>query len=303
MGTADYYPKYQRGLQNQLYDILSSAAARGINVRVILDKSNWSKNITRTNRETKDYLTKRGVQVKFDSPSITTHAKVVVIDRDQILMGSSNWNYPTYTDSYQTNLLIKNRKVAASYAELFDLLWKSKSARIELRENFRKAERSIIPILNTPSSRHYFQIAKKVLSAADESIEIIMYRMGYYPSFKTSKSNILMNKLIQACKRGVRVRVILEKSDWSESTNRKNRRAAWWLKLHNIEVKFDRPSVQTHAKLIVLDEESLLLGSSNWTYYSLQKNIETDVLIQNSPKLADYFVQLFDKLWNRGTSR
>jgi len=127
MATADSYPKYPDGIQNKLFDALGASADRGVEVRVLLDESDFAKSITETNETTAKLLRARGVKVKLDNPKVTTHAKLIVIDEQVTIIGSSNWNYPSYTDTYQSDVKLIDKKIAEFYANVFDVFWSGKA--------------------------------------------------------------------------------------------------------------------------------------------------------------------------------
>lgn len=299
VATAEVYPDYPAGLQRKLYEALQGAQERGVKVKVILDTSSWSEHITETNRKSAEFLEDLGIRVRYDDPEVTTHSKVLIVDGDTLLLGSSNWNYPTYAETYQVNIKVQCPQVTSTYSQLFETLWKG--GRVEFSHNASlppdEEKTVLVPLISTGEIRQYYQTVKSLIAEAEESLYVIMYRMGYYPNFEEGESNELLQKLIDAGRRGVAVKVILEKSDWSESVNELNEKTAWWLTMHNIPVRFDDPSVDTHMKIVVADGESVILGSTNWSYYSLVKNNETDLLIHNQPQLARVFESFFKKYW------
>ena len=146
----------------------------------------------------------------------------------------------------------------------------------------------------------YFKVAGKEIENARKSIDLIMFELVYYPG-KNGPSNRLLNGLIKARKRGVRVRVIMEGGEryLGPKFTRKVRRTADFLRFSGIMVRRDGNGQTTHAKLLIIDTTDVLVGSTNWSYYSLTKNHETNVLVK-SRNLALQFTNYFDKLWNKG---
>ncbi len=299
MATADYYPDHPKGIQNDLYDALVKADSRGVEVRLILDKSSWSKAITRTNTRTAVYLKNRGLNVKFDDEKVTTHAKIIIIDGRKVFLGSSNWNFPTYTETYQANVKLANRKVASFYERFFDSVWKGEKFEAINTPPYPE-EKAVIPILSSGDDRTYFRYAKRLISSAEKSIDLVIFKITRYPSFKDSKSNILLKELVKAKNRGVTVRIILDVNDWSEEINQSNRETTLWLLGQGVKkVGFDSRGSTTHSKVLLVDKETVMLGSTNWSYYSLDKNVETDLLIKDSPEVAQAFQVYFEKLWRK----
>jgi len=132
--------------------------------------------------------------------------------------------------------------------------------------------------------QEYFPLVEKVIKDATCSIKIIAFEMGYYPDYPLSPSNILIQSLIAAQRRGVEVKVILEVSDWNKRVTEKNKYAGKILSKNGVKVIYDSPRVTTHTKLIIIDSSIAILGSNNWTYYSLTQNKEL------SRKVANKFI-------------
>lgn len=144
--------------------------------------------------------------------------------------------------------------------------------------------------------QEYFPIVKEVIKEAKHSIKIIAFEMAYYPDYPLSPSNILIQELIAAKKRGVDVRVILEVSEWNERLTKKNTFSGKILAKNGIKVVFDSPKITCHAKLVIVDSSIAILGSNNWTYYSLTENREISVLL-TYPLLVKDLEDYFDLLW------
>ena len=299
MATADYYPDYPEGLQDQIYDSLVKAKKRGVEVRIILDKSNWSEEVTRTNEQTAIYLRNRGLKVKFDDPKVTTHAKTVIIDEKVVFLGSSNWNFPTYAETYQTNVKLVSGKIGGFYGRFFDKVWQG-----ELPNRFDipdiSEEKSVTPLISAGEQRAYYRAAKGLIKRANESIDLILFKITRYDQFGQSMSNKLTEELVRARNRGVEIRVVLDVNTWSGEINKSNRETALWLLGKGLrQVKFDSPQATTHSKVLIVDEKSMLLGSSNWSYYSLAKNVEIDLLMKNIPSAVRPFEVYFEEVWER----
>jgi len=138
----------------------------------------------------------------------------------------------------------------------------------------------------------YFQVAKKMIQEAKHSIQVMMFEMGYYDQHPNTPSNLLIKELIDARKRGVKVEVILEVKEGEDRTTQRNRHTGKILSEGRVEVIYDSLSKTTHSKLMVVDGQLSLLGSTNWTYYALTNNHEISVLIRSkevAKELIDYF--------------
>ncbi|MBM3309535.1 MAG: hypothetical protein FJY77_04705 [Candidatus Altiarchaeales archaeon] len=143
----------------------------------------------------------------------------------------------------------------------------------------------VIPI----SDRGYFPQVHEILQNAESSIHMAVFELKYYESYKNSSANILVNDLIEANKRGVEVKVLVDQ--FSEENN-----AYKILKEAGIEIKEDSENVTTHAKLVIVDGKIVVLGSTNLSFYGLEKNNEINVILI-SQQAAEYYEKYFWKLW------
>ena len=137
-----------------------------------------------------------------------------------------------------------------------------------------------------PASK-YFDTVLTELNNAKSSIQVFMYLISVYPDQPQSQSTKLVDALIEAKNRGVDVKVILDQNiDFQEEASQdalqnKNQAAFEQLKRNNIPVFFDTADTYTHAKAIVIDNETVILGSTNWSKAALTRNNEANALIRS----------------------
>jgi len=145
--------------------------------------------------------------------------------------------------------------------------------------------------------REYFPAVHTLLKKAKESVYLIMHQIRYYETHPQSSANIFCDELIAAAKRGVKVKAIIEQSDLEMflDSSEKNRDVGYRLVKGGVSVYFDPSKTTTHCKLLVVDQRYTVIGSTNWSYYALDKNYESSVLI-DSIDTANYFIEYFEKL-------
>lgn len=146
------------------------------------------------------------------------------------------------------------------------------------------------------SRREYYDELLEVFPAAKKSIYVMMYLINYkgkpgYPA------NDLVNLLVDAHKRGVKVTVLLESSTESAVTNA-NGRAAKSLKKKGIDVRIYPVFPIMHVKLILIDDYISIVGSHNWTLASTRSNIESALLVK-SKRIAKEYEKYFKKSYNK----
>lgn len=104
-----------------------------------------------------------------------------------------------------------------------------------------------------------------------------MYEISIEPNKTESAPYRLVQDIIDARKRGVRVEVYLDRS--KPDNEDKNYSAFLALYKEGVSVKFITPGKRLHDKLIVIDKNIVISGSSNWSYSALMLNSENADLI------------------------
>jgi len=153
------------------------------------------------------------------------------------------------------------------------------------------------------SQDKYFPRVKQALINAKSSIDMVMYLVNFDPSAKKSPVNELVEELVNAHKRGVKVKVILDQNvdfsilnaggEWQKQD--KNDALFVYLKKQGVEAYYDNLYVTTHSKAIVIDKEIVITGSANWTASSLRRNQESSCLVK-SAGLAKEFLEDFSEI-------
>jgi phosphatidylserine/phosphatidylglycerophosphate/cardiolipin synthase-like enzyme len=114
-------------------------------------------------------------------------------------------------------------------------------------------------------------------------VSCYLFKITKFPDNQPRK---IANELILARQRGVTVTVILEQSrNERDFLNRENRATAALLSRNGIETRFDSLRKTSHAKVVVIDDRYVFLGSHNLTHSALTRNNELSVRI-NSPEMA-----------------
>lgn len=153
------------------------------------------------------------------------------------------------------------------------------------------------------SGERYFPAVKQALSQAKESIFMAMFKVGLGPYDRSSEVYQLVEELIKAHRRGVRVKVILDQNVGFLGMKRVGEgkvegKSVWCFKVlkdEGVDVTYDEPRRYTHAKAIIIDAGTVILGSTNWTQSALEKNVETSVLIRSkeyASELLDYLKKI-----------
>jgi phosphatidylserine/phosphatidylglycerophosphate/cardiolipin synthase-like enzyme len=102
-------------LTNLVLDALADAARRGVDVRLVIDMGRGGR-IPETKTAFLTRLRDAGGKVYEDPPDVTTHAKVLIVDDDFTVVGSTNWSQPALEENNETAALIESRAINQHYA-------------------------------------------------------------------------------------------------------------------------------------------------------------------------------------------
>lgn len=124
----------------------------------------------------------------------------------------------------------------------------------------------------------------RAIDGAHHSIDIAAY------SF-TSKP--IARALVDAARRGVRVRVVMDKSQETERYT-----SATFLIHAGTPVRIDDHYAIMHNKFLVIDDKTVETGSFNYTYSAAHRNAENVIVIRNDPGLAAVYDGEWHRLWS-----
>lgn len=142
---------------------------------------------------------------------------------------------------------------------------------------------------------------------ATSSIRCALYMARFDPRFPNNREGSLLVELVAARKRGVKVSVILDGSvrPWEKVADpmgakgvHSNSEAFKFLEKNGVNVAYESEDALLHSKLIIIDNEISIVGSTNWTYSALAKNREASVIVR-SAEVARAFGAGFDEIQTR----
>jgi phosphatidylserine/phosphatidylglycerophosphate/cardiolipin synthase-like enzyme len=254
--------------------VLAADAARGVRVRVILDRRLQR----RHNQPAFDYLTRRGVQVVWSSSRyFATHEKAFVIDRRTAVVMSLNLTARYYATSRDAAVVDVDQADVAAIESVFtadlrgaggvpagdDLVWSPGQSWADVLTLIGWAHRTV----------------------ALESEELT--------------SPAVVAALVSAARRGVRVSVAMTYSDkWRPAFAALRRAGA------QVRVMYGETPLYVHAKLFAIDaglpHGAAFVGSENLTDASLLHNRELGVILMQ-PHLVGRVAELIGSDFRDGT--
>jgi len=149
---------------------------------------------------------------------------------------------------------------------------------IGLRNNFFKTSAVLpenIELCFTPPSG-CSEVIEGEISKAISSIYVQAYGMT---------SPTIVDALIKAHERGVKVRILLDKSNLKDKWSKRS-----VLVDSGVDVGIDEVSGIAHNKVMIIDEETVITGSYNFTRAAENRNTE-NVIIINDKLVANEYLQ------------
>ena len=143
--------------------------------------------------------------------------------------------------------------------------------------------RSLTANANVNDQEGSLSVLMDTLQRARRSIDVCIF---------TFSCKELGDILINAHRRGVVVRVITDFEQESASGSQVKR-----LRGSGIQVRHDYASYFMHHKFSIVDQETLVSGSLNWTLQGVCGNQE-NVIILNAPEVVGPFTRQYEKLWD-----
>ena len=259
---------------------LARAIKRGVKVRVLIEDS------LDFNRDSIRYLENLNINVKLDSERTTLHSKLIIVDGNKVLIGSTNLSYMSIENNNETNMFIEGEIPAEYFVGFFQSLWDAPDVSLRLKP-------FISGNVSAFTNRQYVKMVKPLQDSAKKRIYVLMYVMKYYPDNPNSETNLMIKSLISASKRGVDVRVVLDNSDYNKALNKINKTTAEYLKKSGVKVSFESPSVITHAKLVIIDD-CVVVGSTNWGHSGFRLYNGLNVIV-NDKNVLDKFLEYYNK--------
>jgi phosphatidylserine/phosphatidylglycerophosphate/cardiolipin synthase-like enzyme len=328
---AAFYEDYPGSDSNNLVDALREASRRGVAVTAVMDVSPWRNNGEHDaqNTDVGRRLAEAGVEVYMDDPEVQSHQKLAIFDRDVVVVSSTNWTHFALAENKEAGVVMWSRQGGLAYSQYF-------AERVSEATPFLQEVTASTPVavahlspavlgidayptdhVTKLNNRWYFPNAAMAMRAAQKSIDVVQVYGYYYggthsridaipgrPAGKPPETDLLADELIKAHQRGVRVRVLMDHT-WKEGRefNWNASKLAFAQKLHDagVEVYRDDPVEGVHAKMLVLDDDTVVVGSANWSFEALEMNNEASVLVESPGLVQEVYRPWVDDLFARGT--
>ena len=299
-------------------DEIGRAAARGVKVRLLLDRGMY-----RTYPQPADSFAKL-VNVSFRLVDYrrlaggVQHAKFMVVDDREAWLGSQNLDWRSLSQIHELGARVRLEPAAKAIADVFETDWRASDTTQAAAPVDRKPARwplaftqdgvagrlwvSASPARLDPPSMPWDRdvVIERVNRAKQELVaQVLSYGVGGHGNVDST----LHRALLAAAGRGVKVRLIV--SDWVVGGRGESDLRAL-AATPNVEVRISQvpewsrgyiPFARVeHCKFMVVDGEWLWLGTSNWdpSYFLSSRNLA--ITVQHAP-LAQRVRAIFETSW------
>lgn len=268
-----------------LTEAVLAAHDRGVRVRVVTDDDAGIED----DDTTLNQLVTAGIPVVDDSRSALMHNKFMIIDGSVVWTGS--WNY-TVNGTYRNNnnaLMIRSRRAVESYQAEFNEMFERREfgpRSTTGNGTTYNQDGTPIQIIFAPEDDVLTAIINQ-LEQAEHSIRFMAF------SFTVAQIGDQIQSRAEA---GVQVQGIFEtvgsETSFSQLTP---------LFCAGLPVRQDGNRYILHHKVFIIDDDTILTGSFNFSANATQSNDENMVIIQDRVLAAQYIAE-FERRWAEATT-
>ena len=259
---------------------LIDAVHRGVKVRLVIDEDNVKKNVINDLRD-------GGVSVITAESNGLMHAKYIIIDNAVVISGSANMTLSSFSSDNNFMIRLESPEAAKVFTDEFeemflDCLFGEESPRSKAAQAVKLEDGTTVYIRFSPDDG-IDDMIEKLIQASGESVYMLAYSFA---------SRDIAERLQAAEKDGLDVIVICEDSKaYTDGGGQ-----CGPLSEAGLQVYVDGyPDTLMHEKVIILDNSVVIAGSYNFTRSADKRNDE-QVLVIQSPEIADLFLGEFDKI-------
>jgi phosphatidylserine/phosphatidylglycerophosphate/cardiolipin synthase-like enzyme len=260
-------------------DALIEAHDKGVVVRIVLESDNLDE------VEVQELKT-AGIEILGDRRESLMHNKFVVIDKSVVWTGSMNF---TINGAYRNDnslVRIRSSQMAENYTTEFEEMFVQDMFGDNVVENTPHPNLSLdgtrIETYFSPDDGTEAQIVK-LIQSAEENIKFMAY------SFT---SDSIAQAMLDKARAGIRVSGVFEEGQYYANIGTEYDR----LLDAGLDVWLDGNSRNMHHKIIILDDEIVILGSFNFSRNAEEHNDE-NTLVVHDPDIAALYLAEFERVY------
>ncbi len=255
------------------------AYRHGVAVRVVTDSDNFKTPETQS-------IVRAGIQVRQDRKPSIMHNKFVVVDGAKVWTGSYNFTKNCSYKNDNNAIAIESPELAAAYQAKFEEYWSGLFSQDAPRTSAKPdtLDGSIpITAMFSPSDGIQHRLLQE-LTQARYSVDMMAI------SFTSEE---IASKLKSLAASGVKVRCLF---DGSQAESKFSKDDA--LRKAGIKVRISpNHSGRMHHKVIIIDSDTVITGSYNFSK-NAEFNNDENILIIRSATAAGVYEEEFERCWD-----
>ena len=260
----------------RVIDSLVKAHNNGADVRAMVEQNPFGGGSSA--RQAYDKLIAAGLNTKYTNPVFRfTHEKSFIID-DTLFVLTANMTKSAFSRNREFGIIQNDPGDVAEAVAAYNADWN--------REKFEPSRPNLVwsPVSARPKLTQVVQAARSTLLVYAE----------------LAQDDTIIDELIKAQKRGVKVRFLISPSSQGEDEDA-NKVDLDKMQRGKVSVRYLK-SPYVHAKVFVADDELAYVGSINLSTGSMEFNRELGILVKDRTaiRLLD---EIFEKDWNKAKNR
>lgn len=269
-----------------IYRAILAAHQRGVALRIVADDDHG---LHDGKNEALRLLQAAGIPIVDDGRSGLMHNKFMILDRRTVWTGS--WNY-TVNGAYRNNnnaLVFDSAPAVLAYQAEFDEMFEKREFGVSSTDGVIDAFTHMdgeVSVIFAPEADEVAALSAAIAQAQ---------RSIHFMTFVFSLEELAETMLLQSAKQGLALRGIFE---------RRNSIASWSqlpaLHCAGAEMRQDGNPYTLHHKVIIIDQETVITGSFNFSNNAAKSNDE-NILIIRDATIAGLYLDEWRRLWDSAT--
>lgn len=287
--------------QDEILNAIAQAHQRGVKVRWVTDLTEKKQCVYydtpklmklvpnyMTDYDSADSLNIPDYKYKLKYQGALMHNKFFIFDNKTVFTGSTNISNTCLT-GFNSNVavLINSPVVADVYKQEFEQMYGGR-----FHTEKRKVNNNEKIKLGNIELSIYFSPANK--PGTEQVIPLIAKatKYIYVPAFYLTRNDII-DELIKAHNRGVDVKIIVDETSVAGKYVNID-----YIKNNGVNIKVEHWKGKMHMKSMIIDDNTLIIGSMNFTKQGEVMNDENCLIIKNANILTPAYKAHFLELWN-----
>jgi len=140
-------------------------------------------------------------------------------------------------------------------------------------------------MIETIIGRQFPEKVIPLINEAKKSIDIVVFDWRWYPNDPGCSVQLFNQAVVRAVRAGVSVRAITNSNEIVETLQKVGAQAKKLITQNLV-----------HAKLMIIDDKIVVIGSHNYTQMAFQMNLEISVILRDVENISAFY-KFFNDLW------